>query len=90
MNNGDNPERKAALRMIRQMVEFWRITPEELDAPLAEPEQPAEALPPKYRHPVTGETWDGQGAHPEWLRKALLNDGYTVSELRVTDADPTA
>jgi DNA-binding protein H-NS len=74
--------------MIRQMVEFWRITPEELDSPLEEVEKPVANLPPKYRHPVTGETWDGQGPHPDWLRKALLNDGYTVSELRVSEQKP--
>lgn len=39
-------------------------------------------LPPKYRHPVSGETWDGQGTQPPWLREALTKQGYTVDELK--------
>jgi DNA-binding protein H-NS len=24
-------------------------------------------LPPKYRHPVTGQTWSGKGRAPKWM-----------------------
>ena len=46
----------------------------------------AEATPSvkHYRHPVTGETWNGQGGQPDWLRRALLGEGYRPKELRVT------
>lgn len=27
-------------------------------------------LPPKYRHPETGEAWSGRGKTPRWLREA--------------------
>lgn len=100
--------RASAIRQARRLVEFYRITVEELAGDGASPgdsasqfpsegptgSQPglgapigasAHALPPKYRHPVTGETWDGQGAHPDWMRQALLKDGYRVAELRVVD-----
>src|ERR1700748_3843856 len=83
------PEKLAALRTVRKLVEFWNITPQELRGPLppAPPPPPAGALPIRYRHPVSGETWDGQGEQPEWLREALLKQGYTVDELKraVTD-----
>jgi DNA-binding protein H-NS len=36
----------------------------------------------KYRHPVTGDTWNGLGSHPQWLRDALLKEGYTVEQLK--------
>ncbi|WP_444718972.1 H-NS histone family protein [Paucibacter soli] len=36
---------------------------------------------PKYVHPVTGETWDGQGLQPEWLKRALTTDGFRVLDL---------
>lgn len=82
--------RASALRQARWLVEFYRITPQELQAPplpasaaAAVAEAPPAPLPVKYRHPVTGETWDGVGAHPPWMRKALLQDGYRVVELRV-------
>ena len=77
------PEKLAALRTVRKLVEFWDIQPEELHGPLpiAAP-APAVARPPRYRHPVHGATWDGTGEHPQWLRDALLKEGYTVEELR--------
>ena len=78
------PEKLAALRTVRKLVEFWNISPQELRGPLP-PAPPAPAQAPqaiRYRHPVSGETWDGQGEHPAWLREALLKQGYTVDELK--------
>ena len=84
------PEKLAALRTVRKLVEFWNITPQELRGPMpsAPPPPPAGALPIRYRHPVSGETWDGQGEHPAWLREALLKQGYTVDELKRAVAQP--
>jgi DNA-binding protein H-NS len=78
------PEKLAALRTVRKLVEFWNITPQELRGPLPPPPPPPPAgtLPIRYRHPVSGETWDGQGEHPPWLRAALLQEGYTVDQLK--------
>jgi DNA-binding protein H-NS len=78
------PEKLAALRTVRKLVEFWNISPQELGGPLplAPPPPPAAPLAIRYRHPVSGETWDGQGEHPAWLREALLKQGYTVDELK--------
>ena len=78
-------------------MEFYRITADELvgstpanrvaPADLDEPSTAADR-PVKYRHPVTGDTWDGVGAHPQWMRQALLQDGYRVADLlAVPDAD---
>lgn len=79
-------ERAAVIHRIRMLVEYWGITPEELEQPLeqlwAPPPPPPGPLPVKYRHPVTGETWDGEGSHPQWLRDALLKEGYTVEQLK--------
>ena len=83
------PEKLAALRTVRKLVEFWNITPQELHGALPPPPPPpAGALPIRYRHPVSGETWDGQGEHPAWLREALLKQGYTVEELKRAVAQP--
>lgn len=82
--------RASALRQGRWLVDFYRITVEELRKPAEDhckmEIEPA-AAPIKYRHPVTGQTWDGQGAHPDWMRQALLKDGYRVAELRVESHD---
>jgi DNA-binding protein H-NS len=81
------PEQEAVLRSIRKLIDFWHITLEELvpeagEAVLPQPEPEPVVVRPKYRHPVSGDTWDGQGSQPEWLREALTRQGYTVEELR--------
>ena len=76
-------EKAAVLHRIRTLMEFWSITPEELEGDLPPPAAaPIAASPVKYRHPRSGETWDGCGAHPQWLRDALLKEGFTVEQLR--------
>jgi DNA-binding protein H-NS len=80
------PEQEAVLRSIRKLVDFWNITAKELGGSKAvkRVEAPVvhEPMPPKYRHPRTGETWDGEGTQPPWLREALTKQGYTVEELK--------
>jgi DNA-binding protein H-NS len=77
------PEKLAALRTVRKLVEFWQIRPQELRGPPPPPPPPPVGPATiRYRHPVSGETWDGQGEHPQWLRDALLKEGYTVDALR--------
>lgn len=82
------PEQEAVLRSIRKLVDFWNITAKELGGVKAVKRVSApvvhEPIPPKYRHPRTGETWDGEGTQPPWLREALTKQGYTVDELRIT------
>lgn len=78
-------ERAVVLARIEALMEYWGITVDDLLAPTPEPDSPAPPsgpLPVKYRHPVSGETWDGQGPHPDWLRRALLQEGLRVDELR--------
>lgn len=83
------PEQEAVVRAIRKLVDFWQITVDELGLdeqtprPVAVSQPPAAPKLPKYRHPLTLETWDGEGAQPLWLKEALTREGYTVEELRV-------
>lgn len=83
--NEPSTSRRHALHTIRTLMEFWGITPDDLaragPAPAAADPRPDPAL-VKYRHPRTGDTWDGRGSQPEWLRLALTREGYTVAELR--------
>jgi DNA-binding protein H-NS len=87
------PEQDAAIRAIRKLMAFWHITPDELHVPRAEgaakpPAAPPPPATPKYRHPLSGETWDGVGRQPDWLRLALTKEGYMVEELRISDMPP--
>lgn len=36
----------------------------------------------RYRHPLSGHSWDGHGRQPRWLQQAVLVEGYTVEALR--------
>lgn len=76
-------ERAAVIARIGALMEYWGITVADLEGETPDLPLPA-ALPRpvKYRHPVTGETWDGDGPHPDWLRSALLKEGYRLDELR--------
>ena len=70
------------METARQLVAFWDMQPEELAGPVpARPAAPVAAT-VKYEHPVTGDVWDGEGEHPEWLRRALLTEGYRTVELK--------
>lgn len=83
-------EQQAVLRSIRQLVDFWQISAHELasDTPVQRSVQPPAAPKgPKYRHPITYETWDGEGMQPQWLKDALIKEGYLVDELRIAPAE---
>ncbi len=90
VDHEDDAERIAAIRKIRKLMDFWRISPAELRGRPAPQLQPARAAEVRYRHPITQEVWDGQGVQPQWLRDALIKQGYTVDELRPVDVSPTA
>ncbi len=85
-------EQEAVLRSVRKLIDFWQIQAHELDGikPVVADSvtlvrQPAR---PTYRHPISGETWQGEGGQPEWLKAALTREGYTVEELRVQQVQP--
>jgi DNA-binding protein H-NS len=81
-------QRRIAFEHCRQMVDFWDIAASELRSrkgAVLDTHQKSKAIPTvqiKYRHPVNGATWDGQGSQPDWLKQALLKEGYTVRELK--------
>lgn len=43
-------------------------------------------LAPKYRHPISGQTWAGRGMQPRWLR-AELAAGKSLESFRVGEVD---
>jgi DNA-binding protein H-NS len=85
-------EKQAAIRKIRRLMDFWKIEPEELEGvestlPPAAAVVRRQAPVARYRHPVSGDTWDGSGSQPDWLKQALIREGYTVDELRCVAPD---
>jgi DNA-binding protein H-NS len=88
----DTPEKQAAVLTIRKLMAFWQIEPHELCGVVLRPRVAAPAAParPHYRHPITQQEWNGIGAQPDWLRDALLREGYTVEALRRCAQEATA
>jgi DNA-binding protein H-NS len=84
-NEKYTPEQEVALRHIEKLMAFWEITPADLRRAPAAPKPPPP--PVKYRHPRSGEEWDGEGKQPQWLRDALLKEGLTVDELKAGAAN---
>ncbi len=82
LDPSDDPEKIAAIRKIRKLMDFWQIQPHELRGRPVSVAVPAAAPVVRYRHPINGMTWDGVGSQPPWLREALLREGYTPEELR--------
>lgn len=83
-------EQEAVLRSVRKLIDFWQIEADELagvPAPEPRPEPTPTAPVHRYRHPITGQAWDGRGGQPAWLREALTREGYTVEELRLSESD---
>jgi DNA-binding protein H-NS len=83
-------EQEAVLRSVRKLIDFWQIHAEELAGipePVAVPVAEKMAPAHRYKHPITGDIWDGEGGQPQWLREALTREGYTVEELRLKDAE---
>lgn len=78
-------ERELMIARIESLMSFWGITLEDLERADDAPNfgrVSTQPPPVKYIHPKSGETWDGRGPHPEWLRHALLKEGFRVEELR--------
>ncbi|WP_349606382.1 H-NS histone family protein [Cupriavidus sp. DF5525] len=81
-------ERAAAIRWIQAEMADYGLTMEELEAagcfdppPPPPPPAPAPALVVCYRN-AAGQSWDGQGEMPDWLRRAV-NAGQSVEFYRV-------
>lgn len=75
--------RSEAIAWVRAQIACYGLTLQELQdagcfaAPAREP--PA----PRYRN-AEGQTWDGQGAMPDWLRRAV-NAGQSLEHFSVAD-----
>jgi DNA-binding protein H-NS len=80
-----NKKRQPVIRSIVKSMREYEITPDEIIAAYnkggtSKPRTAAKTstgsrgprgpVPPKYRHPGTGETWTGRGKAPRWVTEA--------------------
>ena len=67
-------------RWLVVAAELWADLVRGPAAPAAPPADTPSA--PRYRHPLHGLSWDGRGRQPQWLRDAVLQEGFLLTELR--------
>ncbi|WP_082728042.1 H-NS family nucleoid-associated regulatory protein [Burkholderia mayonis] len=70
----------AALSEIRAAILKYEIRPEQIFpnwTRLRSPDKRRGPLPPKYRNPMTGDTWSGRGRVPKWLT-GLSRDDFLI------------
>ncbi|MEA3083719.1 MAG: DNA-binding protein [Paraburkholderia sp.] len=82
----DERKRDSMIAYLRHRMEEFGIKPEDLAAVLAaEPKgQKAE----RYRS-ATGDSWDGQGDMPQWLKQAI-SAGQSIDHFELTAAPAPA
>lgn len=67
-------ERSEAVQKIKALMAEHGLTPADLSGRTgAGPSRKGSKVAPKYRDPVTGETWSGRGLQPKWLKAALAS-----------------
>lgn len=76
-------ERAAAIAQVRQLMSQYGLSLADLGARSGAPRaHAASKVPPKYRDPVSGNTWSGRGLQPKWL-KAALAEGRRLGDFAV-------
>jgi DNA-binding protein H-NS len=76
-------KRADTIAQIKALMAEYGLTLADLGSRgAAAPRKPARKVPPKYRHPGTGETWSGRGLQPNWLKSALAG-GAQISDFKV-------
>ncbi|WP_108027059.1 H-NS family nucleoid-associated regulatory protein [Burkholderia mayonis] len=73
-------EISTVLSDIRQAILKYEIRPEQIFpnwTRLRSPDKRRGPLPPKYRNPMTGDTWSGRGRVPKWLT-GLSRDDFLI------------
>lgn len=69
------PFRKSAIEEIKDLIEIFGIKARELgfssdsfsSEPDPEPAKQSDAIPMKYKDPVSGKEWSGRGRAPLWI-----------------------
>ncbi|AIJ47507.1 histone [Comamonas testosteroni TK102] len=56
-----------AVQKIKNLIEAFGLTQDDVFPP-AKQKREAGTVAPKYRDPVTGQTWTGRGKPPNWIK----------------------
>jgi DNA-binding protein H-NS len=70
-------ETKDAIAKVQALVADFELTPEDVfpsGKKIKSKSGPARKVAPKYKNPLTGETWTGRGRSPNWIKGKSAND----------------
>ncbi|MFL9889922.1 H-NS family nucleoid-associated regulatory protein [Paraburkholderia sp. RL17-383-BIF-A] len=82
----DERKRDSMIAYLRHRMEEFGIKPEDLAAVLAS--EPAAKKGERYRS-ATGDSWDGQGEMPQWLKQAI-SAGQSIDHFELSAAPAPA
>ncbi len=71
-----------AIAECRRIIEMFGLTAFDLKLAVPTQEQTRIRRPAKYRDPLSGKTWSGQGREPKWFA-AALERGETRESLEI-------
>lgn len=75
-------QRAEALAEIRATMREYQISVEDLGLTGKPVREPKVKGAPKYRDPVTQQTWSGRGKRPQWIHDALAA-GKSLADLAI-------
>lgn len=80
-------ERASVISQIRQLLTQNELTVDDLGGQSSggktrKTSTAGRAVAPKYRDPITGNTWSGRGLKPKWVEAALAT-GKTLDQLKI-------
>lgn len=76
-------ERSAAMAQILELMKLHGITSTDVaTASTGRGKRLGRTVPPKYRHPESGQTWSGRGLQPRWLVEAVAA-GNSLDKYRI-------
>lgn len=81
--------RQSAIDTIKHLIASYDLQPEDIGMPALPKKntRPSAPRPVKYRDPVSGETWTGQGKTPRWLEGKNRED-YRIRPVTEPSAEP--
>ena len=82
----DERKRDSMIAYLRHRMEEFGIKPEDLAAALANESLAKKAE--RYRS-ATGDSWDGNGEMPQWLKQAI-SAGQRIEHFELADKPPPA
>ena len=68
-------ETKDAIAKVQALIADFELTPSDVFPSGKKPKaNPVRKVAPKYKNPLTGETWTGRGRSPNWIKGKSADD----------------